>query len=473
MTHRIHFARPNPARCASLAAIVALGWLAAAPAAGQTEPPPLRVIVELAVDAAPEARLSSRRALLSQRARIRGVRRVLEGGLRGSGARVLRHYESLPFVALEVPHDAMLALVESGAVARIEGDRVFETTLAESTALVEATRVQSMGYDGTGWHIAVLDTGVETDHPALVGRTDAEACFALGASRDPLGLVGDCPDGSPQQVGPGSAAPCTVGNCYHGTHVAGIALGDDATYSGVAPAARLIAVQVFSEFGPTSCAGNQSCALAYTSDIIRGLEHVYGLRDQFEIASVNMSLGGGQYTSQPECDAANGFMLSVIDDLRSVGIATVIASGNSGYVDALAAPGCLSSAVSVGSVTKSGSVSSFSNSAEFLDLLAPGSAIVSAFPGQTFATLSGTSMATPHVAGAWALYRQQDPEASIDEILASLQGGGAMVHDPGNGLAHPLIQLEADFVPEAAGGLPALVGLLTVAARRRHLRRTS
>ncbi len=470
-TQTSHRAPGRRARPAAIAAFVALVALAPLPTAAQGGPPPLRVIVELDVHAVPEARLPSRRALVSQRARIHGMRETLERGLRGSGARVLRRYDTLPFVVLEVPHEAMLELATSGAVARIEGDRVFETTLAESTELVQAATVQSLGFDGSGWHVAVLDTGVETDHPALAGRTDAEACFALGEFPDPQGLVGDCPDGSPQQTGPGSAAPCNVERCYHGTHVAGIAIGDDATYTGVAPGARLIAVQVFSEFGPASCSSGEPCALAFTSDIIRGLEHVYGLRDQHQIASVNLSLGGGAYTSQGDCDAANGFILSVIDDLRGAGIATVIASGNDGYVNALSAPGCLSSAVSVGSVTKAANVSSFSNSADFLDLLAPGSLIVSAFPGQTFATLSGTSMATPHVAGAWALYRQQDDQASVDEILASLQVGGAMVLDPDNGLEHPLIQLEADFVPEVATALPGLLALAAVAGRRRRVER--
>ena len=95
------------------------------------------------------------------------------------------------------------------------------------------------------------------------------------------------------------------------------------------------------------------------------------------VASANLSLGGGIF--EATCDDQP--YKPIIDNLRSIGIATVVAAGNSGWPLGLAAPACISSAVSVGSTTKTDTVSGFSNSASFLSLFAPGDVIVSSVPG--------------------------------------------------------------------------------------------
>jgi subtilisin family serine protease len=132
-----------------------------------------------------------------------------------------------------------------------------------------------------------------------------------------------------------------------------------------------------------------------------------------------------------------------IDNLAGKNIATVIASGNEGFTDAVGAPGCISTAVTVGSVTKSDTVSDFSNSAPMVDLLAPGSRINSSVLGDLFGTMSGTSMATPHVAGAFAALSSKAADKSVAEILDALESTGQPITDSRNSLTKPRIDVKA------------------------------
>jgi glucose/arabinose dehydrogenase len=204
-----------------------------------------------------------------------------------------------------------------------------------------------------------------------------------------------------------------------------------------------MAIQVFSRFSGSDCdaTGQNPCALAYTSDLIAAMEHVHDMREQHPVAAVNMSLGGGVFLSAAECDADNGPTKAIVDLLRSVGVATVISAGNNGASNGISAPGCISSAISVGSTTKANVISSFSNSAAFLSLLAPGSSIRSSVPGGGFAYFSGTSMAAPHVAGAWAVIKQKNPIATVAAILDALAATGMSVTNPNNGTAKPRIDV--------------------------------
>jgi hypothetical protein len=277
--------------------------------------------------------------------------------------------------------------------------------------------------------IAVLDTGVDKTHPFLAGKVVEEACYS---KTEPGVSETLCPNGLDQQIGPGAALPCTLTNCFHGTHVAGIAAGSDPSaappIAGVARGAHVFAIQVFTKvIDPQSCGGVAPCIGAFSSDVIAGLERVYSvaLGGAHTIASVNMSLGGNLFTSPCNSEPYK----PIIDNLRAIGVATVIASGNSGIPFAISSPGCISSAVSVGSTSKDDVVSYFSNVASFLSLLAPGESITSSVTGGSYAAESGTSMATPHVAGAWAVLRQAAPNASVSEILASLRNTGLPIRD--------------------------------------------
>jgi len=246
-----------------------------------------------------------------------------------------------------------------------------------------------------------------------------------------------------EQIGPGAGVNCSMSGCDHGTHVAGIAAGRGSTFSGVAKDAGIIAIQVFLRMDNSSSGQCQTypCALTQISDQIQGLERVYELRNEFKIAAVNMSLGGGKSTTN--CDGIYSSIKMAIDNLRSVGIPTVAASGNDGFPDGISFPACISTAVSVGATTKSDLVAPYSNSASFLSLLAPGDNIYSSVPGGMYDYKSGTSMAAPHVAGAWAILKQKAPTATVTEVLSALQSTGVPVTDSRNNLTKPRIQVDA------------------------------
>ncbi len=404
----------------------------------------VRVLVGLNVDFEPEGELRGILAPLVQRIRIRRAQDDLAAQLSAGGSHVLRNFRIVPSMVLEVDPAGLDELASNPLVAHIQEDEAVPPVLMDSVPWIGADTAWGMGFSGSGQAVAILDTGVDGAHSFLSGKVIAEACFST--TYPPLGSSSLCPGGLDSEEGSGAGVACAeeIFGCDHGTHVAGIAAGSGATFSGVARDADIIAVQVFSRFEGSTCTNYglpSPCALTYTSDQIAALEWIYEQGADLNIASVNMSLGGGQYFAPCDTDSRK----AAIDQLRSIDVATVIASGNNGFTDALAAPGCISSAISVGSSTLSDSISGFSNVASFLDLLAPGSSITSSVPGNGFGTFSGTSMAAPHVAGAWAILMSKNPGATVEEIAQALISTGAPIDDtrPG-GTVQDLPRIEVD-----------------------------
>ncbi len=405
-----------------------------------------RVIVGLKGDFQPEGNLTE-----SERGdQQRKIKTEQENFLnRHAAKRVdkVKKFDFIPFLAFEADADALQQMQADERIETIEEDELAAPTLAESTTLVGATNAWTASFSGSGQAIAVLDSGVDKNHGFLSGKIVSEACYSSTFSD----ATSVCPGGVTDSIEAGAGVNCasTTSNCAHGTHVAGIAAGKGSSFSGVAKDAKIIAMQVFSSVNNAESCGTSPvpCALSYTSDQLKAMERVKVLSSTMPIAAINMSLGGGQYTTS--CDASQPSRKALIDQLRSLGIATVISSGNSGYTSAISAPACISTAISVGSVddgsfsTTANAVSGFSNSSAQLTLLAPGRWITSSVPNGGYSVYSGTSMAAPHVAGAFAVLKHKKPNATVTELLNALTSTGQTITDSRNQIVKPSIKIDA------------------------------
>ncbi|MCI0597972.1 MAG: S8 family serine peptidase [Beijerinckiaceae bacterium] len=385
----------------------------------------VRVIAGLNVKLRAPHELAEKEAAGQERA-LRSAQSSLVGrvlGAAGANAAVAE-FDSIPFVAMNVTPAQLGRLIDDPAVVNIQEDVPVRPSLTQSVPFISADDVWAAGFPGTGYTVAILDTGVDKTHNMFPGsKIVSEACYSTTMAGQSTSL---CPGGVGASTAPGSGVNCpypAVDGCDHGTHVAGIAAGNMASplLRGVAKNSQIIAIQVFSRFG--------SSVSAYWSDIIKGLERVYALRGSFAIASVNMSLGDGVQYFAP-CDADFPAEKQIIDLLRGARIATAIASGNESFNGSMSAPACISSAIAVGStLDTSNSLASYSNHAANVRLLAPGSNIQSSIPPglTTAAVFNGTSMAAPHAAGAFALLRDVKGGSTVDDIAAALECTGVPI----------------------------------------------
>jgi hypothetical protein len=401
---------------------------------------PVRVIVGLNTPFLPEGFLANAQLVQSQRRRIAQAQNSLIGQLMGSNARSITRFTFIPFMAIELDAPGLKFLQNSPEVSSIEEDLPRPMALAESVPLIGGTAAWASGFSGAGQAVAILDSGVDKTHSFMSGKVVSEACY----SSTNASFTSTCPGGVTESTSTGSGVNCPMslnGDCAHGTHVAGIAAGKGTSFSGVARDANIIAIQVFSQ--PVS-GGRLG---AFDSDMVRGLQRVHELSGSFNIAAANMSIGGGNFTTN--CDSVSPSLKAAIDTLRSVDIPTIIAAGNNGSDGGLGFPACISTAISAGSTddgsfgTIENEVSSFSNSASFLHLLAPGRWINSSVPGEGFSNFIGTSMAAPHIAGAWAVLRSKAPSATLDQVLQALTSTGLPVTDSRNGITKPRIKVDA------------------------------
>jgi len=326
------------------------------------------------------------------------------------GARVGHVYRhALKGYSATLSSDRVAALKADPNVVAVAPDlpvHAFVQTLPTGIDRIDGELSSTQSGNGSGdvnVDIAILDTGISTSHPELnvVGGTN---CVGGPSFNDDHG---------------------------HGSHVAGIAAARDNTDGvvGVAPGARLYAVKVLNAAGSGS-----------TSQIICGIDWVTARAGTIEVA--NMSLGGASFFGAfSGCNSGFDPMHPAICRSVQAGVTYAVAAGNSAADANTFVPATYSQVITVSALAdfngqpgggaaatcradEDDTFANFSNFGADVDIIAPGVCILSTYLGSSYTTFSGTSMASPHVAGAAALYKSNNPGATPAQVKAALQNAG-------------------------------------------------
>ncbi|MBM0126674.1 S8 family peptidase [Pimelobacter simplex] len=303
----------------------------------------------------------------------------------GGQGRVTHVYEhALNGFAASLPDAALNALRGNGRVRSIELDQAVHASGTQTPTPswgLDRVDQRNLPLDGSYTYATtaanvtayVVDTGIQLDHPDFAGRA-VSGTDAVDGDTD----AGDCNG--------------------HGTHVAGTIGG---TSKGLAKAAKLVAVRVL------DCNGSGS-----TSGVIAGLDWVVAHHPAGAPAVANMSLGGG---ASATLDAA---VKRVVAD----GVTMAVAAGNENADSCTKSPARVPEALTVAASDRNDARAGFSNRGTCVDLFAPGVDITSDWLGGGTTTISGTSMASPHVAGAAALYLSGHPTATPAQVGTAILG---------------------------------------------------
>lgn len=319
---------------------------------------------------------------------------------------------------------------------RVEGDEQVAAVTADyavATQMLPAELVaavvpgptgpKQLKLTGAGVAVAVVDTGVDSSHPALVGKVSLQLCFVSGGCGSALDSSG------------------------HGTHVASlIASSGIGAPAGIAPGAQLLSLKVLGKGGKGKA-----------SDVLAALDWLLANGPGAKVRVVNLSLGSDA-VFEGTCNAADPLTAKAIAKLRAKGMAVVAAAGNSASSKGLSAPACLRGAIAVGAVytadygtlsfgdlcsdspAKVGQMTCFSNWSQRLDLTAPGAMLVGARPGAGTAVLAGTSQASPIAAGVAALILQCAPGLTPAKLATLLKATAKLTPAPGKIGSYRLVQ---------------------------------
>jgi subtilisin len=324
--------------------------------------------------------------------------------IRGVGGQVKHQFKYLNVVHVKLSEKAVWALQSKNPnIAFIEEDGKVEAigqTTPWGIPHIKADSVQASGVTGSGVKVAILDTGIDGNHEDL--NVLGGASFI---SSEPNAL----------QDGNG-----------HGTHVAGTVAGLNNTLGvlGVAPAADLYAVKVLDSSGSGSFSG-----------IVQGIE--WAIENDMDVINMSLGASSGSTTLQQVCDLA-----------YNSGIVVVAAAGNSGTKgkrNTIGYPAKYASVIAVGAVDSSNNRASFSSVGSELEVMAPGVNILSSVPGNGYDSYNGTSMASPHVAGAAALILAKYPSLSNVQVRDRLKNTATPLGDSfyyGNGVINVLAAVQ-------------------------------
>lgn len=322
-------------------------------------------------------------------------------------------YELGDIIVAEVPVNKISEIAKNSETIGIWSNRIYHIDLNESVPQINAQSMWARGYNGTGIKIAIIDTGIDKNHEMFNGRVIKEKDFS--SDNNTMDLNG------------------------HGTHVAGIAAGNG-LLKGVAPGALLINAKAISSDG-YGTDENIIAAINWAVDP----DGDKLTDDGADIISMSL---GGSYSD------LNSPLVDTVREVINKGINVVVASGNcgkgcpssgcNGFIG-VETPGITPEAITVGAVDKSNNWACFSsggiinNSGEIIikpDVVAAGVNILSSEPNNQYVSLSGTSMATPHVAGAVALLLQANPNLIPSQVKEIIERTAEHLGEPGKDIKY-------------------------------------
>lgn len=325
-----------------------------------------------------------------------------------------------------ISQEELQDLKENSDIKKIKIVNQRKIFLQDSVNIINASlswRINFSGQNltGLGETICLIDTGVDYTHSDLGG------CYGENNFSSNCKIVGGI-DYCAEDIDCASTDNDPMDSHGHGTHIAGI-ISANGIAKGIAPNSKIIAIK----------AGTSS-GVFYDDDLMAGIDWCINNASKFNISIISLSLGSGLYSSYCEDDP----LTTYINNATSKNISVIIATGNNGNHTHISAPSCVKNAISVGGSSKDGSISFNRNFVT--DLIAPAVGINSTKNRGGYFINSGTSMSTPHVAGAFAILKQffrlqNSGEPTPEEILEILKSSGKIIYDNSSGLNFSQIEI--------------------------------
>ena len=412
------------------------------------EEPRARVVIALTSPAEPE-----RVGLESLQAEVAAAQDEVLDAMAARDFRLVLRYRAVPALVAEASADAVARLAAHPGVRRIDLDVGGTGSLDVSVPLIDADEWHARGVTGAGVVVAVLDTGVDTDHSDIQDDLVGQACFLDNDGT--INGMGLCPNGSDRQTGAGSAES----GLGHGVMTSGIVTSGGVVSSvGVAPDAGILAIKVLDNTAPAG-------VFYFFSEIVAALDFIITSRPDVRV--INMSLGTNALFTG-DCDNSTAFNMAgaaAVNTLRTNGVTTFASSGNNSSSTQMTSPACLFRVISVGATDDADNLAGFTNRNASLDILAPGVNITAPGLANGTATGSGTSFASPHAAGCAALFIEAGVATTPVQIETRLKSTGVLVNDPASGLRFPRIDCFHVYeIPTLSpAGLAAIAALLLLA----------